>query len=325
MPNIHMDYMFTKYEDLEHVIECKTLSMNNVIDEIRSTYPDFNPATLSDHSIILVTCREDEDFEIGSVLNTSSSAAAKETVGHPKPVRYKMTGIKPDFLNNNENAQILIEMIDELTELRLTQDSLDTWYKQFVTTYHNEMDQFYKRLEDTPSSKKNYYIARKAWWSEELGALAKKTLAAERNFLKLQKERKDSKAAKQKFLNAQKDFDKLVKKTKRKWQRNKVFELEQANLNDPRAFWAHIKGLRKNKHSTIPMETYMEDEYGNKVITTDIHQVYDRWARDFGSLLTPPEKPVEAQEFVESIKRATADLEQKAEKSPQISLIEILQ
>ena len=114
----------------------------------------------------------------------------KSKVGHPKPIRYKMTGVKPDFLKNTDNATKLIKLIDELMQQRINQESLDAWYTQFVTVYHSEMDSFYRKLEDTSSSKKNFYISRKAWWSEELGALAKKTLIAERNYLKLQKLRK---------------------------------------------------------------------------------------------------------------------------------------
>ncbi len=69
-----------------------------------------------------------------------------------------------------------------------------------------------------------------------MGALAKQTLSAERNYLKLQKLHKNCKNEKLKFLDFQSKFDKLVKKAKCKLQRNKVYELKQANLNDPKAF-----------------------------------------------------------------------------------------
>ncbi len=73
-----VDYVFTKYEDIANVIECKTLSVNCIIDEIRGEHPDFNPATLSDHSLILITCREDEDFEIRQISEDPTTLKGKE-------------------------------------------------------------------------------------------------------------------------------------------------------------------------------------------------------------------------------------------------------
>ena len=52
---------------------------------------------------------------------------------------------------------------------RNTQEDIDSWYDRFVQVYHNEM-----------SSKKNYYVAKKAWWCDELGELAKLTHKAEK-------------------------------------------------------------------------------------------------------------------------------------------------
>ncbi len=60
------------------------------------------------------------------------------------------------------------------------------------------------------------------------------------------------------------------------------------------------------------METYRQ--YGT--ITTDPHDVLERWARDFGSLLTPPEKVVKAQAFAEQIKATNAEAESKTKVSP---------
>ena len=49
------------------------------------------------------------------------------------------------------------------------------------------------------------------------------------------------------FLAKQAMFDREVKKTKRRWQRNKVLELDKANVDDPTAFWEFIKCLRSSK------------------------------------------------------------------------------
>ena len=101
-----------------------------------------------------------------------------------------MTGVKKDFLASQERRTELLNLIDELMDTRLTQDKLDEWYGSFVKVYHSEMEKFYRRLGDAPVSKKNYYTARKEWWLEELGALAKDTLVAACQYQKTKTETK---------------------------------------------------------------------------------------------------------------------------------------
>ncbi len=301
-----VDYVCCRHENMSNVIECKVVSMNDVICEVNSSIPAFQPETISDHSIILVTLKTGEEL-----LADGSNAAPDEEneeeecgktweqVGQPKPVRFKINGVKDDFLRSPEKIEELTGLIDELLEMKLTQERLDEWYGQFVKVYHEEMNSFYKKLENTPRSCKNYFIAHKPWWSDDLSESARIVHKTEHLYIKLQKENKNANNAKKEFLTAQKAFDKLVKCSKRRWQRNQVFELEKANMDDPKAFWEHIKLMRHSKKSTIPAEVYEEDGVS---VTTDPGKIVDRWARDFRSLLTPPPKSMEEKAFVEEIR-----------------------
>ena len=158
---------------------------------------------------------------------------------------------------------------------------------------------FYKKLESTPKTKKNYYIARKPWWNDELGALAKEIRSLERDFLGVVRSGKRANSEKSRFLSRQRDFDRMVKKEKRRWQRQRIFELEQANQSDPKEFWNFIKNLRKSKKSSIPNEVYTDDTHTD--ITDDPFDVLNRWAMDFGSLLTPPEYTDAEKEWIDEI------------------------
>ena len=53
--------------------------------------------------------------------------------------------------------------------------------------------------------------------------------------------------------------------------------------------------------------TYSDDDDGT--VTLDHQDVLDRWARDFGSLLTPPEKSYEYQAFIEDLRRLIPEME----------------
>ena len=109
------------------------------------------------------------------------------------------------------------------------------------------MNDFYKKLEDTPHTKKNYYVAKKAWWCDELGELAKLTHKAEKRYLNMVKQGQKSDVSKREFLEMQHSFDKAVKRYKRKWQRNQFLYLEEANLN-----WDYIKNLQNKSKANIP-------------------------------------------------------------------------
>ena len=77
---------------------------------------------------------------------------------------------------------------------------------------------------------------RKEWWSDELATAAKAAHTAEKEHVRLVKAKREAGAAKTQFLSLQKQFDKLVKKMKRQWQRNQIFNLEKINDSDPNAF-----------------------------------------------------------------------------------------
>ena len=83
-------------------------------------------------------------------------------------------------MSNSANAEELLKLVDSLINLKSMQEDIDKWYSNFIQIYHQEMSNFNKKLEDTPKSRKNYYISRKAWWCDELSDLASKTHTAEK-------------------------------------------------------------------------------------------------------------------------------------------------
>ncbi len=100
-----VDYVCTKYESIECSIECKTVSMNNMLHEICAECPDFTPEQTSNHSLIIATFKDGEDYEVGHLLDSSSEDDSTDAAGHPKPTRFKMTGIKEDFLKSPKGGE----------------------------------------------------------------------------------------------------------------------------------------------------------------------------------------------------------------------------
>ena len=92
-----------------------------------------------------------------------------------------------------------------------------------------------------------------------------------------------------------------------------MLDLEKANVSDPTAFWEFIQNIRKNKKSEIPNEVYCEDGIST---TCDLQDVLNRWVRDFGSLLTPPESTEEKKMHINEIKEENKKVEQEMLYSP---------
>ena len=92
-------------------------------------------------------------------------------------------------------------------------------------------------------------------------------------------------------------FDKTSRKKKTKDLRNKVLDFERANTNDPMAFWDYIKCLTLRKISSIPWETFDD----NNELTTDNKQVLLQSSEEFCGLLTPPEPTEDMLRHLEQI------------------------
>ena len=139
-----VDYICCRNENMSNVLECKVLSMNDVLNEVRSSLPAFQPETMSDHSIILVSLKSGE-YLLSELSGDSpneenengENSKTWEQVGQPKPARFKINGVKPDFLKSPERLNELTGLIDEMLEMKLTQERLDSWYEEFVKVYHN--------------------------------------------------------------------------------------------------------------------------------------------------------------------------------------------
>ena len=154
-----VDYLCTKHENINDTIECKVLSMLQVHEEVSSYHIDFQPCKMSDHSIIIVTSntkrrREDENVVIEDI---EQSEGGDIQYGEEKPVKFKVNGVEPNFMSSPASAEKLVQLIDDLMDLRLKQAEVDAWYARFVCLYHEEMSNFYKKLDSTPKSKKKLF------------------------------------------------------------------------------------------------------------------------------------------------------------------------
>ena len=150
-----VDYVCTKYEALDKVLEFKVLTMNDLISEIRAYNHAFFPGKMSDHSVLLTHFQFVELTTLNGGIEPKSgkhNANSQNKPGKPKPVKYRVKETKPDFMASAERVTELLGKIDELLTLRLHQEEIDCWYQEFIGIYHMEMNKFYRQISDTPRS-----------------------------------------------------------------------------------------------------------------------------------------------------------------------------
>ena len=116
------------------------------------------------------------------------------------------------------------------------QDELDVLYDDYVMLYQNQMDLYLKELDVTPKSKRAARHSIKPFWCEELTALWKAFHNAEKGFVKCNKGDISYSVLKRRFLTAQKEFDKELKKRRCSHERSKVYDLEKSNIENPDEF-----------------------------------------------------------------------------------------
>ena len=115
------------------------------------------------------------------------------------------------------------------------------------------------------------------------------------------------------FLNKRKSFDKLLRTTERRYNRQKALEIEKINTSNPQDFWRQISNLGPKKQTTIPMKVYENYSTSGSDTTVDPHQVLDRWKLDFQGLYNIPEDAsnIFDNTFYENVQNSLSDIKNK--------------
>ena len=95
-------------------------------------------------------------FEPVHNSNTSTPMNGYGVVGASdiRPPRFKVTGVHNNFLNSEESRNNLLSIIEDIEKSRNTPDDIDRIYDELYDIYIQEMGIYYRKLEDTPFSKR---------------------------------------------------------------------------------------------------------------------------------------------------------------------------
>ena len=207
----------------------------------------------------------------------SSLHIEKDESGSNTKKRFKYDCIPNDFLMDEQGSSYLVKMIDEITLCRENQDNVDKLYDDLVKGLMSEMD---RRIPVRPKfSKRKQAKVRHPFWNSQLEGKWQEVCKAER-LLRKCNNRLLKRDRRYKYKCAQDNFDKLFRRHKRQYHRQKSLYVEEICTSEPNVFWDYVKRLGPPKKKFIPMEVYNNDGSLN----CDNDAVLSHWKSSFSTL-----------------------------------------
>jgi hypothetical protein len=236
----------------------------------------------------------------------TNNTFVEQSTNENKLPRYKVKADKVCDLFNNEASRLaLLECIENIENFRMVQGSVDEIYEEFCNLYYSEMGRIFGKYKSKGKIGKSINRFSKPFWTEELTILWKAARDAESKYLKLPQNSRLRRILRTQYYEAQKLFDSKYSKSKRKFQRSKLIEIENINTKNPREFWNAIKNLGPKRKYDIPIETY--DDLGN--VITNQEQVLHTWSKQFCDLYKGYDKSEFDENFYERLLGENATLE----------------
>ncbi len=143
------------------------------------------------------------------------------------------------------------------------------------------------------------------FWNDELKELSSNLCTKENSFINARGH--DRNIIRQEFEIAQNLFDRVYRRLERKYDKDKIIEIENISTSDPKQFWKAIHKLGPKSKKNIPVEVYNED--GN--IETDMNKVLNKWSSEYETLYTfLPESGTVDDQFFNEHKQNLINIEQ---------------
>ena len=149
---------------------------------------------------------------------------------------------------------------------------------------------------------KNY----KPYWNNELTIAWKNMHNNEKIFRRCKATHEIKCQFRRRFLDAQKAFDKLLRKTQRNYNKKIISEIECMQSHNPTDFWDKVNHMGVRKKCCIP-----ERVYKNDLLTSEPVEVKHKWEQAFKSLFNPINNVTSdnSEEFLTHVKRHKYSLE----------------
>ncbi len=190
--------------------------------------------------------------------------------------RHKINNIPEFFFCGELACQAIITCIETIENAQAVQKQkdIDIIYDHFCKVYNEEMDTWFISRNVNRGTKKRFRNSTKSFWNDELIDLWQSVVESENKYFACPQNVRQ--IYRTEYLGKQKLFDSFYSKAKRNFEREKLYNIERLNTENPREFCEAIKMLGPRKKTEIPMEVY--DEQGH--VNDDVKCVLNTWSKE---------------------------------------------
>lgn len=283
-----VDYCLVAHEQLHLFNKFKVVRARSLFEAAGCIARRDPQGVISDHSILLWM------VDISHFGGQQQSTVQPKQRNIHEQTRYDVSNIQADFLQSDEVATVINNLIQSLETETLSQENIDSLYQEFCETIISEMSAVLPArrvtLKSAHSNKRRR--AKKPWWNESLTLMWNNVCEAERVFLRCKGA--DRARLRQQYRQKQKQFDKEIRAAKRRHWNSIQQNLLDKQRHDPQHFWKEIGqlGVAQERKLGIPMEVVLPD--GS--VSTRQDAVLSHWKNGFRDLLNDSgdaDEPVE--------------------------------
>ena len=269
-----VDYMFVPHDNLSNIKSFSVDLANSLIDDTKIHHMIGERCKVPDHSLLTTRVNWGIDMENNRQNDQYDQAT------FTKDKRYAFKNLIPESLNNPIWQQAILNIIERLIHAQNTQQELDALYIEFCKSLFSELDDCLGFKYITKKHRKRLRN-NKPYWNENLFNLWKEMVKCEKMFSKYKGNSRDVRnMLYQQHISSQATFDRELRAASRKYNKEKVNEIEKVCTDDHKAFWEKIKSLGPRKDNKIPLKVKT-----SQGLATDRETVLNKWETDFSNLL----------------------------------------
>ena len=234
-------YTYIGYNGLstvDYVLGTENIFTNNIIHSFEveeiTNFSDHRPTRLTiQYNAIKDTNKVDNESEYSRPRNKQTFIKDYET--------YK------NELNTKMDSNFIDPLLKRIESINMGGNpaDLDAIIQTINNTYLNKVrpvPEHYTNKQRMNNKNKNKMTKDKAWYTNDCKTMKKRLIQA-RKMLEKNPEKQDLRIL---YYKTNKQYKKLVKFQRRKYEENLTYKLEHLYTNDKNAFWKHLKALKNN-------------------------------------------------------------------------------
>ena len=277
-----VDYIVVPQENMVNCYHFNVETMSEIMSKNNLEPMLSTRCKAPDHSLLTLK------YSIYQHTSDSSSSVDEQRSEESVFKKYNYGTMSTEFMKSPSWVAILDSMISRIESSLKTQSKVDELYDCMLSDIFKEMDAHIEYRSASKRSRK-HYKNHKPFWNADLTNAWKIMVKAEKLYISNPRNTDKYKNLRTDYLSKRKIFDKLLRNTERKYNRDKALEIESINTSNPTEFWKYVNSLGPKRKTNIPMQVYDDSDPANPIKINDEQAVLDRWKDDFHDLYNMPD------------------------------------